>query len=275
MTYPFIQAYNDYGLRRGPVQAFVVHMAEGGGTVGYLSRSQPRGVSVHYVIEYSGRIVQMLLESHASGSINPNDLRTTEGPAPYGATVRRDVMGAWDADPNAAVISLEMEGFATDGPNDSQVAALRALVSDVRSRYPSMGLLGHRDFQDYKACPGPHIPWAALGGHGQGSEADMAISTRGLVLTSDHAVTLPVGTVIFAQSADGAEVLGHEGGQVDYFGTPADGWKAVRVDLGQGSLIGYTRTAATVYAKAPAPPADCADAIAADRLLARITYDPL
>lgn len=172
MAYPFVQAFHDYGRRQGPVKAFVVHMAEGGGTVGYLARDQSRGVSVHYVIEYSGRIVQMLLESHASGSINPRDLRTTDGPEPYGATVRREVMGAWDRDPNSAVISLEIEGFARVGPNDDQRAALVRLVGDVRSRYPTMGLLGHRDFADYKACPGARIPWALLGGHGPATTED-------------------------------------------------------------------------------------------------------
>lgn len=274
MSYPFVQAHDDYGVRRGPVMAFVVHMAEGGGTVGFLSRAQPRGVSVHYVIEYSGRIVQMLLESHASGSIDPTKIRTTEGPAPYGATVRRRVMGAWDHDPNAAVISLEIEGFASDGPNPQQNAALVHLVTDVRSRYPAMGLLGHRDFADYKACPGAHIPWAALGGHGPAREdTDMAISTRGLILTSDQAVNLPADTAILEQPVAGAKLLGKTGGAVDYFGSPATGWKAVRVDLGAGSLIGYTSTRASVYAKTPIPAGDCSAAIAADRLRARITYD--
>jgi len=181
VSYPFVPAYHRYGLRRGPVRAFVVHMAEGGGTVGFLSRPNARGVSVHYVIERTGRIVQMVREAEATGSINPNDLRTTEGPSPYGARVRREVMGAWDRDPNSAVITLEMEGYASTGPNAEQGRALGALVVDVRSRHPGMGLLGHRDFTSRKACPGPHIPWAAIGGHGPagGSEVDvMAIFTR-------------------------------------------------------------------------------------------------
>ena len=164
--YPFVPAYHRYGRRRGPVNAFVVHMAEGGGTVGFLSRPNARGVSVHYVVEYTGRIVRMLMESEASGSINPNDLRTTEGPAPYGATVRKGVMGDWDHDPNSAVITCEVEGFARTGPTEAQSRGLVRLVDDVRSRYPMMGLLGHRDFQDYKPCPGGLIDWRSLGGHG-------------------------------------------------------------------------------------------------------------
>lgn len=166
MGYPFVQAANDYGPRKGPVLAFVVHMAEGGGTVGFLSRPNLRGVSVHYVIEYSGRIVRMLAETHASGSINPTDLRSTDGPAPFGASAARAVLGPWARDPNSAVITVEVEGFAATGPNDAQRAALVALVNDVRSRYPKIGILGHRDFTSRKACPGPHIPWPALGGHG-------------------------------------------------------------------------------------------------------------
>jgi hypothetical protein len=169
VAYPFVQAAHDYGVRQGPAMAFVVHMAEGGGTVGFLSRPNDRGVSVHYVIEYTGRIVQMLLESHASGSINPNDLRTGDDPAVYGATIRKAVMGAWDDNPNAAVITVELEGFAAAGPNAAQHGSLRTLVADVRSRNPRMGLLGHRDFQDYKACPGKLIHWAELGGHGEAS----------------------------------------------------------------------------------------------------------
>lgn len=167
MTYPWVAASLDYGPRKGPVKAFVVHMAEGGGTVGFLSRPNERGVSVHYVVEYTGRIVQMVLEGDASGSINPGDLRTTDDAVTFGASVRKAVMGAWDYDPNSAVISVECEGFAKDGLNDRQKTALRVLIEDVRSRFPKMGLLGHRDFQDYKPCPGKLIPWTTFGGHGQ------------------------------------------------------------------------------------------------------------
>lgn len=165
-VYPFVASAAKYGTRKGPVKAFVVHMAEGGSTVGFLSRPNARGVSVHYVIETSGRIVQMTKETMATGSINPNDLRTTDDAETYGATARRRVMGGWDHDPNSAVISCEIEGFAKTGPNAAEHGSLKALIADVRSRYPDMGLLGHRDFQDYKACPGKLIHWADLGGHG-------------------------------------------------------------------------------------------------------------
>lgn len=184
MTYPFAPAWYDYGSREGPTAGFVVHMAEGGGTVLYLADSNyqrahgkrtpvapPRGVSVHYVIEYDGRIVQMLVEAHVSGSINPTTLRTTDDdpfgdPAvTYGVSAARDVLGSWWSNPNHAVITVEVEGFAAVGPNDAQVIALQALIADVRSRHAGIRLLGHRDFTISKACPGKRVPWAFLGGH--------------------------------------------------------------------------------------------------------------
>jgi hypothetical protein len=188
MTYPFVHAKYDYGVRSGPVKAFLIHMAEGGGTVAYLAGSPLRGVSVHYVIEYSGRIVRMLDESHASGSVNPQDIRTTDDANGfYGVTAAKAVMDSWWKDPNAAVISLEIEGFAKDGPNADQQNALAQLVTDVWSRYPGMGLLGHRDFADYKQCPGTHIDWARLGGHGPAKpipEEPMGLGLR-LLATTD------------------------------------------------------------------------------------------
>jgi hypothetical protein len=181
VTYPFVQARYDYGARTRPTRAFLVHMAEGGGTVGYLSRDPARGVSVHYVIEYSGRIVQMLREDHSSGSVNPGDIRTTDDKDGfYGVTAAKAVMGAEWSDPNLAVISCEIEGFAAAGPSPVQSTALRKLVNDVRTRYPAIGLLGHRDFADYKACPGRRIDWTALGGHGQGEDmAEITIEFTG------------------------------------------------------------------------------------------------
>lgn len=195
MTYPFVAAAAQYGTRKGPVKAFVVHMAEGGGTVGFLSRPNPRNVSVHYVIERTGRIVQMVRESEATGSINPNHLRTTDDVETFGATVRKSVMGEWDRDPNSATITVEVEGFAASGPNAAQHGSLKALIADVRTRFPSMGLLGHRDFQDYKACPGKLINWSELGGHGPasgGAEVRFA-NSNGYSVTSSKQLPVKAG----------------------------------------------------------------------------------
>ncbi len=173
MTYPFVPAYYDnYGLRTRPALAFVVHMAEGGGTVGYLSRANPNGVSVHYVIERGGRIVQMLRENRISGSIRASDLRKTndlpfrspDGAwVTYGYDAAKAALGQWWYDPNTVVLSCEIEGFAAVGPSDEQADALARLVADVRSRYPRIHILGHRDFTSRKACPGKLIPWGRIG----------------------------------------------------------------------------------------------------------------
>lgn len=177
--YPFVQSHIDLGLRRGPVLGFIVHMAEGGATVAFLAKANPNSVSVHYVIETSGRIVQMLREDrmHSSIRIRNKDLtwaiRGTDDPGGFfGATAARAVMGDWwrpitTLGPNHASIAVEIEGYAVNGPNAAQAAALARLVADVRSRHSTLrGTLGHRDFASYKACPGRLIDWLSLGGHG-------------------------------------------------------------------------------------------------------------
>lgn len=204
MSYPFVHARYDYGTRKGPVLGFTIHMAEGGNTVQYLANAPARGVSVHYVIEYSGRVIQMLLETHASGSLDPTKIRTTDdADGFYGITAARAVLGSWWRDPNSAVLSVEIEGFAANGPNQDQRDALIDLVADLRTRYPAIGLLGHRDHADYKACPGRLIPWDALGGHGPAEDDVTPLS-----ITSEVAqeVQVPKGTPYL--DLDGKTVLG-------------------------------------------------------------------
>ena len=171
MTYAFVQ-----GLKYGTLaqaRGLAIHMAEGGGTVEYLraDTSPPaRGVSVHFVCRYTGELVQMLRFTDTSGSINPRDLRTTDE-SYYGISHVKKVLGDGWADPNRYVISIEIEGFASKGPNPAQVTALRAWSADMRRQLPSLrGSLGHRDFQDYKGCPGTTAAikqvFADSGGHG-------------------------------------------------------------------------------------------------------------
>lgn len=193
MSFPFRQARFDYGPRRGPALAFVVHMAEGGGTVDYLAGEPARGVSVHYVVEYGGRVVQMLSLEHAAGSINPASLRTTDDAnGLYGARFARAALGRWASDPNAATISCELEGFARDGPNPKQLAGLRAIRAELVDRYPGIVNLGHRDFQDYKPCPGTHVPWNEIGGHAVGEVHELRQAFRW------SPTTLRVGTIRLA-----------------------------------------------------------------------------
>lgn len=175
MAYPFTQAFHDLGVARGPRLGFTIHMAAGGGTVGFLSRKNRDGVSVHYVIEYTGRIVQMLLESHMHSSIRigiptGSAIRQDDDPdGLFGHTAAVAVLGDW-ADtrktlgPNHATLAVEIEGFADAGPNAAQHGSLKTLIADVRTRHPGIGLLGHRD-HNVKNCPGRLIHWNDLGGH--------------------------------------------------------------------------------------------------------------
>lgn len=170
MSYPFVQA-----LYHGPagsfrqLRALTVHHAEGGGTVSWLQHPTNANSS-HFVIEYSGRIVQMVADDQYDYSLHVARPYGPPGPGDFGIYSldrARDVLGDGISDPNRYMYAVELEGYAATGPNAAQVAALGRLVADLRSRYPSMrGLLGHRDFQNYKPCPGGLIPWPVLGGHG-------------------------------------------------------------------------------------------------------------
>lgn len=176
-AYPFVAAPDHWPRGGVPILAIAIHMAEGGGTVSWLTRND--GNSSHYVVERSGRVVQMVREDRAAGSINPKSVRNTDD-APftfmgevirYGVTANKAALGVHWQNPNAAVIAIEVEGFAADGPNAAQRQALSSLVLDIRSRHPSLPALGHRDWQSYKACPGRKIPWFDYGGHGSATPA--------------------------------------------------------------------------------------------------------
>jgi N-acetylmuramoyl-L-alanine amidase len=180
MKYKFVAA-PDHWPRTTKIRAIVIHMAEGGGTVPWLTH--PDGNSSHYVVEYSGCVVQMVDEKRAAGSINPKLVRPDDDKpyvflnesVSYGATAAKAALGGSWKNPNAAVIAIEIEGFAKDGPNDKQRAALGDLVADIRSRHGHLPALGHRDFQSYKQCPGHRIAWADFGGHGSAVAAARAV----------------------------------------------------------------------------------------------------
>lgn len=186
MNYPFVVAkYFTAGAMTQP-RAVVIHMAEGGGTVLWLTHPTNNNSS-HFVVEYSGRVVQMVRDTDASHSLHVDRPYGQPGTGDYGIyslDTAKAVLGTGIANPNAYIFAVEVEGFAASGPNDAQTASLKALIADLRKRYPSIaGNLGHRDFQNYKPCPGGRISWLVLGGHGRyaasptpASEEDMALT---------------------------------------------------------------------------------------------------
>lgn len=293
MTYPFVQAFNDYGAAKGPRLGITWHMAEGGGTVAYLAKDNPNGVSVHFVVETSGRIVQMLLLSHANGSIRPTAIRTSDdAPYPwagaaitYGATAAAAVLGAWHRDPNSATIGVEVEGFAKDGPNAVQAAALVRLYADLANRFPGIRSLAHRDFADYKGCPGHLFPWDRVGGHGPEGDP-MAIYT---LIPVEGRFTIPANTAVkaYRPAADGWAVAKT---------WPAGPASSAAYDARLGRLSGTTQPSSLLRVStgalaglylstadvdevdaprvddSPYSQADLDAAIAADRAKARIVY---
>lgn len=158
--YKFVAAkYYTVGGMVSP-RAVVVHMAEGGGTVSWLTHPSNNN-SAHFVVEYSGRVVQMVKDTDASHSLHVARSYGPPGVGDYGyfsLNVAAKLLGSGIGNPNAYIFAVEVEGFAKYGPNPKQIVALRNLVADLRGRHPTIkGMLGHRDFQDYKPCPGPFI----------------------------------------------------------------------------------------------------------------------
>lgn len=188
-TYPYVAARYDFGPRKATL-GLCFHGAEAeAGVVGYLSRDPARRVSANFVCEASGRMVRMLPWDNTSGSMNPTDRSTNK--AYYGHDHLVDVLGDYWTDPNIAVISVEIEMYARQGPNIAQVASLIAWSKDMKARYPSIrGAIGHADQTDTKGCPGTtsnmKLVFASIGGHGlwQQEEPVPLIELANLTYTS-------------------------------------------------------------------------------------------
>lgn len=267
-------AENDFGPRSGyPTLAFLVHMAEGTSVAEYLSRDPARGVSVHYTCEQKtarwedGEIVRCLPEQRISGSVNPDTIRTTEGPY-FGARHAKDALGRFWRNPNVAVISMEVAGRAKDGPTPAQVESMVALFTELQRRYPGIVPLGHADLQDVKPCPGTSFQmkraFELMGGHGlqHGAPTEVPMSTVGY--QSNQVCDVRDGADLF--DAPGGKKIGDVGAPLvrDYLGRSAPaGWCLISSELDGRSRTAWVRASAVsnirTTPRVPAP--DCSQSI--------------
>lgn len=286
MSFPFIASYIRLGTAKGPRRAVVWHFAEGGNTVAYLAKQNPNGVSVHYVIEYTGRVVQMLRLDEAHTSIRTTAIRLTDdADGFYGRTAAKAVLGEWadtrtTSGPNHASLAVEIEGFAASGPNAKQMAAMADLWSYLSGKYPGIRSLGHRDFADYKACPGRKIPWAAVGGHGPATDEE---PMRPFPIGIDpKIVDIKVGAQLYnldLTTTDAPKVsLGNDKRSEYTYRTGGVNYRVVEVTTDGVPHLWLVRVSdclSIVEPPAPPPP-DCAAeveaAVAATKASARITW---
>lgn len=267
----FVAAPDNWGRGGAAPRAIVIHHAEGGGTVGWLTRND--GNSSHYVVEYSGRVVQMVAEDRSAGSMNPNLTRKSDDPAYTfeGSTVKYG-RSALDAsgiagDPNRYAIAIEVEGFAEAGPNAAQRASLKRLVADIRRRNGPLPALGHRDQQSYKPCPGHKIPWADYGGHGvKTMNTEEAMQPLEVSTTEAKLVYLPDGRQIYNPDGTDLVKVSLAGDRYSPFGVKVGGdlYRLIHVNTGGSVKVGMVRSAGLTMTDPPAPAAtDCSVQVAA------------
>jgi N-acetylmuramoyl-L-alanine amidase len=120
-----------------------------------------KAVSAHYLIARDGAIYQLVDERarawHAGAS--------RWGPV---------------TDINSLSIGVEVVNDGEQPYPEAQIAALIALLADLRERYqiPAANFLGHADVAPRrKADPGPNFPWRALAAQGFGLWCDPPLPT--------------------------------------------------------------------------------------------------
>jgi N-acetylmuramoyl-L-alanine amidase len=111
-----------------------------------------RGVSAHYLIARDGTIYQLVDER--ARAWHAGDSRW--GPI---------------TDLNSASLGVELVNDGDLPYPDEQIAALLALLGDIKERYriPAANFLGHADVAPRrKSDPGPNFPWRTLAAQGFG-----------------------------------------------------------------------------------------------------------
>lgn len=115
-----------------------------------------KAVSAHYLIAQDGTIYQLVDERARAWHA---------GESRWGAVT----------DINSLSIGVELVNDGVAPYPEAQLAALLALLADLRQRYqiPAANFLGHADVAPRrKADPGPNFPWRALAAQGFGLWCD-------------------------------------------------------------------------------------------------------
>jgi len=160
----FIEAPSpNFDARIAPPEMIVLHytgMPTGEEALARL-RDPEAKVSAHYMVEEDGRVFRLVPEERRAWHAGRSFWRGT-----------RDV--------NSASVGIEIVNpgheFGYRAFPDAQIAAVIALVGDIRTRWQveDVGIVGHSDVApDRKEDPGELFPWRRLAdaGHGLWAEA--------------------------------------------------------------------------------------------------------
>lgn len=148
----------NFNERRAPPDMLVLHytgMESGEAALARLRDPQAQ-VSAHYLVEEDGRVFQLVPEERRAWHAG---------------------RGVWQGqdDCNGASVGVEIvnpgHAFGYRAFPDAQVAAVIALIGDVRSRWtiPDSRIIAHSDLApDRKEDPGELFPWKRLAEAGHG-----------------------------------------------------------------------------------------------------------
>jgi hypothetical protein len=167
----FVAAPDNWSRGTTPIRAITVHMAEGGGTVSWLTRND--GNSSHYVVEYDGDVVQMVAEARAAGSINPAALRAGDDAAVH-LPRRVDPLRPYGRHegPRLALHEPERRGHRDRGRGlrrDRPERCPARVAEAAHRRHPQASrearLPRAPRLPELQGVPGHRIPWVDYGGH--------------------------------------------------------------------------------------------------------------
>lgn len=205
---PYWQAkyYTPNGIRE--VRAIVWHFAQGGGTDSWL-RNPSNNNSSHLVLKYTGAVRQMVDFDDASHSLHlsyDDDPYDASSYGIFSLTYARTALGSTALlDPNRYIIAIEVEGFYATGPNADQRRVIPILARYLEGLFPKAVHLGHRDFQDYKPCPGPTLFTNLLPHHGRLTTSEVDMAQAPITDQNPGIIDLNTGATLF--DLDGKTIL--------------------------------------------------------------------